>query len=715
MLEPLELQVFPSCYSCISWSDDGEIAVASGEYVHVLTPKPSSGRERNGVGSGTVWHRTRFRANVFTVTEWPIMLPQPRDQFSVGVEQSMSTVVAVAWSPPGLVKHKRSVLAVLTSNQVLSIYAYVGRSGKWTRIAIVNKALEIYFGEGPHNDYPKTRRSSIRALAWTAPLKIPVRGQLNPGPASRWGIPLLAVTTDANDVAFLKFHTLGIHQPSSGSLPCEIVSTVSLHDSGAYDRFVQPNSLFASALASEARMLSLESGPWLYQSQQGEGQWSAVLNVAGIQGTKLKLVRLSAGIELRTADFENEPNFNLSFHAEEHTAAFIGRMCDFQLTGPIGWTTKVDSGTISIAVGAVAALVSVDLPERAYNGEDSEDTGTHPHLYPLLDSSWYGIEQAGVGHYERISGMTITIDPESDEPVLHFGTVGGYAAIKPLGQSLESKGPSQAPWKSQIEDIRERFDIDRDLGGLAVSRVWGIASNQGLVAVAVTLHPGDMVEYRTAAEDRLTVVFYDTNGQTAPTERIPFLRGSSDAAPEFLAERRDIVLRHILRTGDGVKRTLSPKVLYAAACCAIVQPHSAELLSNARKALESLAEIKGVDLTDEIAKCSVAGSTIDAKQAEALDAIGGDIFEKCGVCGAGIAWDSTEEAQCANGHIFVRCNLTFLAIQEPGISKFCSQCDSEYLDEDLVGLSSGSSIQQSCRSLSDVFDTCIYCNGKFRP
>jgi hypothetical protein len=36
MLEPLELQIYPSSYNCISWSEDGEIAVAAGEYVQIL-------------------------------------------------------------------------------------------------------------------------------------------------------------------------------------------------------------------------------------------------------------------------------------------------------------------------------------------------------------------------------------------------------------------------------------------------------------------------------------------------------------------------------------------------------------------------------------------------------------------------------------------------------------------------------------------------------
>lgn len=36
MLDPVNLQLFPSCDDCLSWSADGELAVAAGEYVHIL-------------------------------------------------------------------------------------------------------------------------------------------------------------------------------------------------------------------------------------------------------------------------------------------------------------------------------------------------------------------------------------------------------------------------------------------------------------------------------------------------------------------------------------------------------------------------------------------------------------------------------------------------------------------------------------------------------
>ncbi|KAL2837777.1 transcription factor IIIC subunit delta N-term-domain-containing protein [Aspergillus pseudoustus] len=721
MLEPLELQVFPSSYNCISWSEDGEIALATGEYVQVLTPKAPPGRETNGAAlqfRATDWHQTRFRANVFTVNEWPIMYPQPRDQFSIGVEQSMSTVVSVAWSPPGLVKHRRSVLAVLTSNQVLSIYAYAGNTGKWTRVAIANKALEAHFGENVNADTPKTRKSSIRSFSWTPPLNIPAQDRPHPGPESRWGIPLLAVTTDANDVAFVRLHTVGGQQESPNLLRCEIISIVSLHDVIGYDQKVQPHSLFASALRSESKILSLASGPWLYEAHRGEeigtGVWSAVLNVAGVQGTRLRVAKLSVGIELRVANSENDPHYNLSFSAEENVAVLLNRADEPQLTGPVEYIHQTETGRISIAVGAVAALIVVGLSENAYRGQAAGD-GMQWHAYPLSSMTTDSAEQTEIEHYERISGMTVAMHPELETPILHFGTVGGYSATKAFVDGQEGEAPWRAPWKDQIEDIRERFDIDRDLGGLAISRLWGLTSIQGLVAIVVTLHPGDMVEYRTSAEDRMTILFCNLNGQPAQTEDVPFLRGNPTVSPEFLSEHRDVVLRYILRSGNGAKQALSPKVLYAAACCATVQSHSEELLSDAREVLQGLAAAHGVDMADEIAKCSEPGSFIDAKPAGLLDAANEEVFERCDVCGSGISWDSAQEAQCGNGHVFVRCSLTFLAIQEPGISKFCSRCDSEYLDEDLIGPSSKDGLRQSCKILSDIFDTCIYCNGKFRP
>lgn len=65
-------------------------------------------------------------------------------------------------------------------------------------------------------------------------------------------------------------------------------------------------------------------------------------------------------------------------------------------------------------------------------------------------------------------------------------------------------------------------------------------------------------------------------------------------------------------------------------------------------------------------------------------------------------------------NLIVRCNLTFLAIQEPGISKFCSDCGTEYLGEGFVDASRENDLSGTYQMLCDAFDLCIYCGGKFQ-
>ncbi|RDW58985.1 uncharacterized protein DSM5745_11191 [Aspergillus mulundensis] len=733
MLEPLELQVFPSSYNCISWSEDGEIAVAAGEFVHILTPKVSSKKEANGTtanASSTEWHKTRFRTNVFTINEWPIMFPQPRDHFSVGAEQSFSNVAGVAWSPPGLGKYRRSVLAVLTSNMVLTIYAPTNNPGKWTRIAIVNKALERYFHESIENDTlssrtqsfrkdiedhtARTRKSNIRSFTWIPPLKVPAQDQLYPGPETRWGTSLLAITNEDNDLVFLHVQQSNPEHVSQEPLRVQAVSTVSLPTSAGFNQSLQPNSLLANAVRSKIRSLYLASGPWLYQSHKqnsnGEGSISATVNVATVQGSNLRVVILSASLKPRSRNSQEEPRFDLSFNATENTAVPAGHT-DFVFTGPIHWAHNVQPGRVSMAVGARAMVAFIDIPESAYRGQDSETSDVKSHRFPIMVESRDGISSTQSALHEGISGMTITMAPESEMPTLHFASVGGYAAVLPLAATGEL---STAPWSDKVEDLRDRFDIDRDLGGLAIARIWGLASLQGLIATAVTLQAGDMIEYRINAEDRLSIVFSTADGQPANPENLACLRESPISSVDFARERRDHVLQYILGNHIETKDALSPKVLYAAACCAIVQSQSAELLAHAREVLERLSANGDLDLSDEIARCSDSGGTIEARPAEALNGPGGETFEKCEVCDAGIAWHSAEEARCATGHVFVRCNMTFLAIQEPGISKFCPKCEIEYLDEDLVGLAGHVDIQETCKILSNAFDTCVYCDGKLR-
>lgn len=62
----------------------------------------------------------------------------------------------------------------------------------------------------------------------------------------------------------------------------------------------------------------------------------------------------------------------------------------------------------------------------------------------------------------------------------------------------------------------------------------------------------------------------------------------------------------------------------------------------------------------------------------------------------------------------VRCGLSFLSIQEPGISKYCSFCRTEALDEEYVATTRGRKLSKLASDLFETFDTCLYCAGKFQ-
>jgi hypothetical protein len=119
-----------------------------------------------------------------------------------------------------------------------------------------------------------------------------------------------------------------------------------------------------------------------------------------------------------------------------------------------------------------------------------------------------------------------------------------------------------------------------------------------------------------------------------------------------------------------------------------------------------------------------------------------DASEQCSICKAIISFDSIHTARCANGHEFgniplfawplfpnadlslARCQLTFLAIQAPGISKYCGVCGKKFLSEEWVrskisvnrtdgNTPTGRQTPSLVSLMIDSCDVCVYCGGKF--
>lgn len=187
MLPRVHIPVRPSSEECLAWSPDGELAIAAGEEVYLLIPQ---------FGSPEPWTHVRITVSNFTSKEWPWQESASFKDMSIGEEQARATVTALAWSPPGLAKHRRSALAVLTSNLILSLWASNANSthtDSWERILVVNKALS-------RGSRPQER---IRSMAWV-PTDLQHVDRQTPFSWRKWGIPLIAIADDSNGLYILK-------------------------------------------------------------------------------------------------------------------------------------------------------------------------------------------------------------------------------------------------------------------------------------------------------------------------------------------------------------------------------------------------------------------------------------------------------------------------------------------------------------------------------
>lgn len=257
-LDPVVLSGWPSCTNCLSWSSDGELAIAVGEYVHILTPKRASISDSK-LGQAVIglrqWDSTRIRTNVFEQQEWPDQILAPSHNFSLGEEQSVSTVVGLAWSPAGIGLHRRNVLAVLTSNHVLSLWESNGTVGDWTRVLVVNHPLDEYIrNRDEAGENVKREKRRIRAFAWS-PLYRSIEGENYRLLTSKWGVLHLAVANDDEDVII--FRVSKLRKGSSMDWSMKIVDHIKLPAVSDGSPVLQRGSLFHKAMTRKHPVLSL--------------------------------------------------------------------------------------------------------------------------------------------------------------------------------------------------------------------------------------------------------------------------------------------------------------------------------------------------------------------------------------------------------------------------------------------------------------------------
>lgn len=326
MFSKVQLPFHPNITNCLAWSEDGDLAIAADDFVHILVSyiphhlvleyvlkfrqvprrrQPGKPREKP---TSTPWEHVQFRANTFTNYEWPVPPQGKMESFSIGEELSTSTVTALAWSAPGLAMHRRPVLAVLTSNLLLSFW--VSASGtsahsSWQRVLVLNNSIENSY---KHMCLSKQimeptagfqRKTRVRSMAWAPQVQRSAERTNSLSLESRLrNAFLLAVANDDCEVLFLlisspytphsaswdsrivkilRFDQRGnlCHAPThiQGSLRRDL-REVNRHDE-QIDNFPtdeSPNtakyrpSLFKSALRSRLFFENIAWGPWNFDS-----------------------------------------------------------------------------------------------------------------------------------------------------------------------------------------------------------------------------------------------------------------------------------------------------------------------------------------------------------------------------------------------------------------------------------------------------------------
>jgi hypothetical protein len=334
--------------------------------------------------------------------------------------------------------------------------------------------------------------------------------------------------------------------------------------------------------------------------------------------------------------------------------------------------------------------------------------------------------------------MLASTDHRNGTCKFHLGTLGGIGLITELHQ-LQSDSALQRPkWKLIAEEYQEDYDLENDLGEMSVSRIWGLAAYRNITAAIFTSHPTDMIEYRITSDDRSLLVFSEEGERTTDPQALFAPQTPDGQTTEWNQTNQTRELIRFVLPGDGDDigtDTESQRLVYAVACRAIAGEKDSSLRAHVQQSLEHLAVATGADLSEEISKCKGHPSPVPARSEDQLNGKGGHIYERCEICDAGIGWPSIEFAQCANGHRWgklpsslsfvysdiltllihiVRCGLSFLAIQQPGVSKYCSLCRTEALDEERVACVSGGKQGRTFNALFETFDICLHCAGKFQ-
>ena len=264
---------------------------------------------------------------------------------------------------------------------------------------------------------------------------------------------------------------------------------------------------------------------------------------------------------------------------------------------------------------------------------------------------------------EVIQQISMNVALPSQDLICSFTDI-GVSTQRPVFPRFAHSPGEFADWSTQVEKVGAQYSKVYQLDGVYRIQYWGQTSSPDGrdTAICVTLHPWDRYEYGSAVHEKSYVLLRQTS------------------------------LRHV----NGSKKTTIDDIL------ARVVSLTLEFLS--MNNITNDADLNIVSVL--VAWLSFNASRKGQQLATHIDAR----TEVCEICGSKILLPEDLSATCEMGHSFTRCDLTLLTIQEPGITKSCSDCKRHFLHVGKLGPLEDPSL---VKHLSNAFDTCPYCGGKY--
>ncbi|KAI8939105.1 hypothetical protein NX059_004941 [Plenodomus lindquistii] len=668
-----------------------------------------------------------LRVPLFSTEELPLKEPAPLQSYSIGEEISNSASISIAWSSSGLAKHRTCALAVLTSNLVLSVWSPEGKpqdEASWNRRLIVNDSLRRYFlthtADHSHHALPleeeKLRlRSRVRAFTWAPPLP-------NRDPACvvgtrlSYGPHVVAVSNDDNRVIFVTIRSPTSTNGLSTGWSAEVFTHFSVTPSP--EGIVSGPVVFEDMVEQQRYIPYLAWSPWI----ERKGYHQSVVVYSTNHDVRARVVKFVQGT-MELCDEILYPNV------------------EPKLNGPMRWSPIVEDGdklklalftatglvclTISADDGSVISTLSHDLDARwdEISGafwdvaqqpkpklHVSSLASTLKNPTAVLEVSSTGLVRSGFPMWrDQIEDNLALFSMKNDLKGNCRARVWGLT-LSPLGDfvaachsvhpsdMIEYGPPGDRRGIVTISTLKKYLDLREAFTLWDVSAESVLFSTKKLAQNAVE-DSEQMSEFAQEMVEKLLQTHnspQDTDSSTdlstlntSPSSLVALIEAFKRAA--FLQENslRDRYTILINRACGNASPEELPRTLIAYRLASTLQHLPSTLSQTPFSAEIRLHHQQVVSLIDALTSDQVATASPESQEeannqelaAATTNVIATDV---CDFCSAPIPFSDLGFAACTNGHGFPRCGLSFLAIQAPGITKYCGICSTPFLNEEFV-------------------------------